>query len=81
MEDNLINYELRPQRIGSIIASDIQALMYIAYKKVIKLLPFKNFSFYSELKFRDEDSDHKALVSSSYTSDNAGNWLDHVENK
>jgi hypothetical protein len=49
MDDKVINFTVKPQRIGSIVASDIKTVLYKAYAKVIKQLPPKTkFEFYSE---------------------------------
>jgi hypothetical protein len=64
MNDKVIDFTVKPQRIGSIVASDIKTVLYKAYAKVIKQLPKKTkFEFYSEVEL---DRSKKPLASINY---------------
>ena len=41
MDDKVVDITVKPQRVGSLIATDIKTILYKAYAKVIKLLPNK----------------------------------------
>ena len=76
MDNKVIDFTVKPQRVGTIVASDLKNVLYKAYAKVIKQLPTKTkFEFYSEVAFEGK----APLASNSYLYDNVGRWATHVE--
>ena len=82
MNNNVIDVTVKPQRVGSIVASDIKTVLYKAYARVIKQLPPRTkFEFYSEVNFDLSNGEKlKApLISNSYAYNDTGRWGEAVE--
>ena len=81
MDDNLVDILVKPQRVGSIAATDLKRAVSEALIQVLKKIPDKaKFEFYSDVTFtrRTTGKVYLPLVSSTYKSYNTWAWVDHV---